>query len=63
MQTEFGGARSRDQNLPTKNRQKVDELKTSKNSVITETDEKWFRFFEHAPNNLSFGYIRLSQLD
>ena len=32
-------------------------------SVITDIDEKWCAVFEHAINRLSFGYVRLPQLE
>ena len=32
-------------------------------SVITNIDEKWFVIFEHTINHLSFGYVRLPQLE
>ena len=32
-------------------------------SVITNIDEKWFVIFEHTFNHLSFGYVRLPQLE
>ena len=32
-------------------------------SVITGIDENWFVIFEHTINYLSFGYVRLPQLE
>ena len=32
-------------------------------SVITDIDEKWFVIFKHTINWLSFGYVRLPQLE
>ena len=32
-------------------------------SVITDIDDKWFVIFEHTINRLSFGYVRLPQLE
>ena len=31
--------------------------------IITDIDEKWFLIFEHNINRLSFGYVRLLQLE
>ena len=32
-------------------------------SVITDIEEKWLVIFEHTINHLSFGYVRLQQLE
>ena len=64
MQTEFGGARPRDQNFTGRKWAKVDEFEPIYSiSVITDIDQKWFVIFEHTINHLSFGYIRLPQLE
>ena len=32
-------------------------------SVITDIDDKWLAVIEHTINHLSFGYVRLPQLE
>ena len=59
VQTEFRGARLRDQNFTG---QKWAILKRYI-SVITSIDEKWFVIFEHTINHLYLGYVCLSQLE
>ena len=57
VQTEFGGAQSRDQNFTG---QKWEKKLTSFNrfiSVITNIYQKWFVMFEHTINRLFFGYF------
>ena len=60
MQTEFRGARSRDQKFY---KPKIGKNLTNLDlyiSVITDIDAKWFVVFEHTINHLSFGDVHLA---
>ena len=50
--------------LQAENGQKVDEFEPIYlGTVITDIDEKWFVVFEHTLDRLSFGCVRLPQLE
>ena len=63
METEFGGARSRDRNF---REQKWAKKLTNLNRcilVITDIDKKRFVIFDYTINHLSFSYVRLPQFE
>ena len=63
MQRDIWGSRSRDQNFASpKVGKKLKNLNQYISAVIN-IDEKRFMIFEHTINHLSFGYVRLSQLE
>ena len=63
MQTEFGGARSRDQNFTDRKWAKSWRIWIDISCVfVTNVDVKWFVILEHTINHFSFGYVRLPQL-
>ena len=67
VQYEFGSAWSRGQNFTGRKFYKILQgKKLNLNryiSVITNIDVTWFVIFEHTMNRLSFGYVRLPQLE
>ena len=63
MQTEFGAPGHVTKILWAKSGPKVDEFELIYLNNYTDIDEKWLVVFEHIINCLSFGYVRLLQLE